>query len=340
MKRLPWEYASLLLLFLALTIYKLFDSTEESQPSAGLINENEPLKIGLYTFIGYGPIFVAEKVGFFDSVGLNVAIYKIEGDPERRAALASGQIDVATHTLDALVALRTNGLDAQAFLEIDASLGADGILADTAIETIVQLKEKSIAYASGTPSHFFLHQVLDKVGLSMADIESQIVDSSDKAAQAFISGRVDAAVTWEPWLTNASKDHGHILMVSEKRPYLIKAVTYASSKTLSEKQKEISALTEAWFLTVEWIKENPEAAQEIIANEFSIPKEEMNLIFPKVRYQDRTANRNAFIDRNSPQSLYNLYKNISSVWLEERIISKPDSAKNGLYPNYILPPKN
>lgn len=335
MKKLPIEYASLILMFLLLLTYKKIQISESPNPEIDYFNEGDPLEVGLYTFIGYGPLFVAKNQGFFDSVGLAINLHKIEGDPERRAALASGKIDVATHTLDALVVLRANGLDAQAFLALDASLGADGIIAIEEIQSVGQLSGKTVAFASGTPSHFFLQRILDEVGLSMKDIVPKITDSPDKAAQAFISGEVDAAVSWEPWITNATLSDGRVLVGSDMRPYLIKDVMYANRETIENRSRELLALTKAWFLTVDWINEHPDQAKMIIGDEFGIPREEMELIFPKVHYQDLSDNRRAFKDDNNIQSLYRLYGTVSEVWMNEEIIPKPDFASEGLYPYFF-----
>ena len=49
-------------------------------------------------------------------------------------------------------------------------------------------------------SQFYLNVLLKEAGLSEADIET--VDlSADDAGNAFLMREVDAAVTWEPWLT-------------------------------------------------------------------------------------------------------------------------------------------
>ncbi len=335
MKRFPFEYAPIIIMLSLLVAHKQFRDSEAKNSKIEYINKASPLNIGLYTFIGYGPLFVAKEKGFFDSLNLAVNLHKIEGDPERRAALASGRIDVATHTLDALVSLRANGLDAKAFLLLDSSLGADGIIANNEIRNVADLKNKSVAFASGTPSHFFLQSILSEAGLSTKDIKARITDTPDKAAQAFISGEVNAAVSWEPWITNATRSSGHILIGSEMRPFLIKDVMYANTDSFINKKRELQVLTNVWFLTINWMNENPTEAKKIIGKKFGISDLDMDLIFPKVQYHDKAANRRAFTYGSNLQSLYGLYNSISDVWLTEGIISQPDSAKLGLYPNFF-----
>jgi NitT/TauT family transport system substrate-binding protein len=56
---------------------------------------------------------------------------------------------------------------------------------------------RSVAYGDRGISQFYINVLLKEIGLSQADID--FVDlPADKAAEAFMLGEVDAAVTWEP----------------------------------------------------------------------------------------------------------------------------------------------
>jgi hypothetical protein len=52
-----------------------------------------PLKIGLVTWLGYGPFYIAKEKGFLEENKVDVELERIEGDVERRAAIASGRLD-------------------------------------------------------------------------------------------------------------------------------------------------------------------------------------------------------------------------------------------------------
>ena len=87
-------------------------------------------------------------------------------------------------------------------LPLDESRGGDGILATKDIRSIADLKGKSVAVLRGSLQQFYLGVLLKEAGLSEADIE--VVDLPlDNAAEAFMMQEVDAAVTYEPWLTLA-----------------------------------------------------------------------------------------------------------------------------------------
>jgi NitT/TauT family transport system substrate-binding protein len=66
-----------------------------------------------------------------------------------------------------------------------------------------------------------LNLLLKKAGLSEADIET-VEMSADDAGNAFLMQEVDAAVTWEPWLTQGKQAaHGHLLSDSSETPGLL-----------------------------------------------------------------------------------------------------------------------
>jgi NitT/TauT family transport system substrate-binding protein len=60
----------------------------------------EPLKVAHSTWVGYGPLYVAQEKGFFDEEGVEVELVVMEDPKLRFPALAAGQIDVAVSTVD------------------------------------------------------------------------------------------------------------------------------------------------------------------------------------------------------------------------------------------------
>ena len=131
----------------------------------------------------------------------------------------AGQIDALATAIQSAVA--SNEPDEEALacvLMLDDSQGGDGILANKDIQTIADLKGKSVAFGHRSVSQLYVNVLLREVGLSEADIE--VVDLlADQAAEAFMMQEVDAAVTWEPYLTEGrSAAHGHLLADSSERP--------------------------------------------------------------------------------------------------------------------------
>ena len=295
----------------------------------------KPLRLGLVTWIGYGPFYVAQEKGFFKNHGIDVVLMRIEGDAERRAAIVSGDLNGSALTLDVVIVLRSQGVPVKAVMAIDASLGGDGIVAVEDVKSVKDLKGRQVAYPSGQPSHFFLYSVLSDSGMTMADVRPIIMDA-DKAGAAFAAGQVDVAVTWEPWLTKARETaKGHVLIDSKQKPGEIEDVLYMREDAILQRKDDIIALIKAWYDAVEFTKTNPDEAQAIMAKAFGLTGEEVAALVPKVRYEGREQNQLAFGTPENPGFLFSLYDRISVAWLTEGVIPKRDTPEEGLYPDFV-----
>jgi NitT/TauT family transport system substrate-binding protein len=176
------------------------------------------IHIASSTWTGYAALYVADKKGFWQKHGLTVDFTDVEGPVQRLNALNAGQLQGMASTIDAFARAASQGVPAVQVWPIDASVGGDGILAKNDIRNIKSLKGKSVAVNQGSTSEWFLAQVLKRKGMSLSDVQEQNMTSGDAGA-AFVAGRVDVAVTWEPWLSRAAKtSFGRVLVSSKEIP--------------------------------------------------------------------------------------------------------------------------
>ena len=75
-------------------IYTLGNRQQPKQESVSLPSVN----IGMVTFPGYAPLYVAKEKGFFE--GVNVELTRIESIGDIRAAMRSGDINMYAATYD------------------------------------------------------------------------------------------------------------------------------------------------------------------------------------------------------------------------------------------------
>jgi NitT/TauT family transport system substrate-binding protein len=63
--------------------------------TAGLVGaaQAEPLRIFHFTWVGYGPLFVAQDKGFFAKEGIEVSLIRSDEHTAMFASLAAGQVD-------------------------------------------------------------------------------------------------------------------------------------------------------------------------------------------------------------------------------------------------------
>jgi len=225
----------------------------------------EKLKFAHSTWVGYGPLYIAQEKGYFKDEGVDVELIVIEDTKVRIPALLAGKIDAMATTIDSPLAYLSDKQQYRYFFAIDDSNGGDGIVAKKEIKTIADLKGKKIGFSEGSTSHFYLATLLREAGVALSDIEIVNMSAGDAGA-AFVSGRVDAAVTWEPWLTRGKQaPGGHLLVDSSTSPGLITDIGIATPETLARRADEFKAFVRAWYRAVDFVKSNPDEANRIMA---------------------------------------------------------------------------
>lgn len=224
-----------------------------------------PLKIGYPVWVGYGPLFLAEKKGYLKELGTSIEFVLMEDTKPRYVALLAKRIDGLMTTIDTVVQRVKPDFQMAAVLPMDDSKGGDGIVARKEINSIKDLKGKKVAFSEGSVSHFFLAFLLKQNGMSLKDITAVNMTAGDAGA-AFVAGKVDAAVTWEPWLTKGkSAPHGKILVDSSATPNLIVDVLVFRKDVIKARPKDMENLVKAWAKAVDYWKQNPDDANKIMS---------------------------------------------------------------------------
>src|SRR5437660_5294221 len=165
------------------------------------------------TWVGYAPFWLAKDKGFFQEGGLDLNIVTMPDVGQRKASMLTGSSDGIAETVDMLVLDREEKVPSIAVMVIDFSNGADGILATDQVKSIQDLRGKRIAVQKNYASEALLNYILKKQGLKPTDVE-KIDMEGGAAGAAFVSGQVDVAVTFEPWLSKAKERRGGKVLLS------------------------------------------------------------------------------------------------------------------------------
>ena len=297
-------------------------TNDEKPGSVAGAGTTPKFRIATSTFVGYAPIQLAQKKGFYD--GIDVEIIVIDDRPERRSQLVAGEIDAAVDTVDAFTRDVAEELPIKAVLKIDETFGADGIVAREEINSIAELKGKSVAYVHSDVSHFFLLDRLAANGISIRDIKTKPMEA-DEVADAFINGKVDAVVTWEPDLSRAAA-HGKILATSAQTPGLIVDIVTVNENFLEQHPEAIQEFAKGWFKAIEFIKSNPAEAHAIMADSTGHTPQSLTEMLAGIRLSDADDNRGFFLKDSSGNCKFTkLLSRAAEFWAAEGIIgAQPD----------------
>lgn len=244
----------------------------------------ESLRLSINTWVGYAPFYLAKEKGFFADENLAVEILTIEDAAQRKAAVIKGDIDALGDTVDLLVLARDQNVPSVAVMELDESNGADGILVTQDIQTVAELVGKTIAVQRNFVSESFLDYVLQAHNISPEQV-NKVDTEAGAAGAAFVSGGVDVAVTFEPWLTKAAeRSGGTVLVDSSDVPGVVVDILTIREAYLREHPDAVQKLMRAWFRALEEINAHPKESYTIMARAYSMSPEEFEVIITGVRW--------------------------------------------------------
>ncbi|WP_437746861.1 ABC transporter substrate-binding protein [Sorangium sp. So ce1504] len=176
---------------------------------------------------------------------------------------------------------------------VDSSNGADAVVAKGNIACMADLKGKTVALTLGEVNHMLFLFGLEKTGVSPADVKITSM-SADDAGAAFVAGKVDAAVTWEPWITKATKNGGHVIFSSASVPDTItNSVAVHRSKLASGSDaygKFIAAIDQG----VRTLRSEPEKAYPIIGKYLNASPEDVKGMLGGDKIYDLADNKQLF----------------------------------------------
>ena len=235
--------------------------------SAGLLAtpalaQGTKVAIGISGWTGFAPLTLAKEAGIFAKNGLDVTIKKIP-QASRHLAIASGDIQCAATTVETWIVWNANGVATTQLFQMDKSYGADGMVVRNNIASIKDVKGKKVAAsAPGTAPYFTLAWFLKKNGLTVKDVTVVTMEPA-AAAQAFIAGQNDVAMTYEPYLSavRAKPEAGKIIATTLDYPMVMDTFG-CTPKFIAENEAAVKALAKSYFDAVEMIKTDQEVLRD------------------------------------------------------------------------------
>jgi len=307
-----------------------------TKPAAQNSEAPVKFKIGHCTWIGYGPLYIAKEKGFFAKYNIDPEMVIIEDESQYAAALAANRIQALGNVVDRDVIHYANGVNAKFVCGMDQSFGGDGIIASADIKSVKDLEGKTVGLDKASTSYFFFLAVLNKYGADESKINIQEMTAGDAGA-AFVAGKLDAAVVWEPWLTQANqRKGGHVLISSREFPGYIVDVISVRQDFIDQNPDAVLGLVKAWNDAVDFYKANPAEGNKIMAKALSLSEEEIADMAKGVQFMGKEENKNFFNPAMSSHTVYYITDLASRFWTEKGVLKKAVDPQEIIEPRFAL----
>lgn len=281
------------------------------------------MKIAFCTWAGYAPVFIAIEKGYFEEAGYDAEVVIMEDESTYGAAFVSNSIQALGQVMDRDIIQFDAGAPEQYVCTMDCSTGGDGLVATGDIKTMDDLAGKTVALDKSATSYFFFLQALADSNITEDQIH--IVEmGNDAAGEAFIAGNVDAAVTWEPALSNCGqREGGHILVSSADYPKAIVDVLTVNTNFLKDHPDAADVLNDCWNKAVAYLNENFEEGCEIMAKGLSLDKQDVIDECAGITFYDEARNQE-FNDLSKEGNVKEIAQMAADFWVEKGYMKSGD----------------
>ncbi|HET9917463.1 MAG TPA: ABC transporter substrate-binding protein [Candidatus Binatia bacterium] len=222
--------------------------------------------------LGYGPLWIASRMGFFERQGLDVDVVVIRASDVGVQALAGGSLEIAGSASDAPIAAIEKGLDLVMVGGIINGL-TQSIMAAKRFKTYNDLRGATFGAISLTSGvTFALRQVLKLKGLEYPrDYKLLVIGGTPQTYAALVAGSIDAAALSLP-VNYAAEEQGfnEIGRFVDVMPNYQLAALSAKRSWAEKNRPGLVRVMRAMAQTMRWIHHNKEPASSYLAKEMNL----------------------------------------------------------------------
>lgn len=273
---------TILLGLVALTTISITAAMIQKNPSNDL-KDLKTVKIGTFSnAIDYAPFYIAKNMGWFQDVATQhkatVEFIEFQSLPPVNESLATNNLDIIFEAETPAIVGKAAGIGLT-IKELSSTLTQDVLVPlGSSINTVDDLKGTKIAVLAGTSSHYGIFKILEDNGLSKNDIE--VVDMVPPDARAaFETGLVDAWAVWPPWVEQL--EVAGLGRVIPGEDVFIQSIVAMNDRFEEDNPQLANELINVVRKAKQWIIENPEQSQSIIATDLNLPLEVVVKAWPR-----------------------------------------------------------
>lgn len=246
-----------------------------------------PFNVGTIVFPGYEFLHLASEMGLYQDKGIRLVDMLSSTDNLR--VLSGGRVQAATLTIDEVMTARADGLDLRVVLVFDMSAGADAVMARPAVRDLKDLAGRRIGVEDNAMGVVMLEALLAAAGLKVDQV-IKVPMTVDRSLGTYQSGKVDALVTFEPWVSQLEALGARRLFDSTAVPERIVDVLAVRAEAIEPYAELIRQLVDGHFQARRRFLADP-AASALMAARLQMPAVEVPQAFRGLVLPDAQENR-------------------------------------------------
>ncbi|MEA5008281.1 aliphatic sulfonate ABC transporter substrate-binding protein [Clostridium tyrobutyricum] len=260
---------------------------------SGTLNNQKQAKpkeinIGYQPGLNHALLIVAKQKGWFKDEfqkdGITVKFQSFVSGPPMIEAFAGNRLDIGQVGDQPAIQARANNIDIKA-IALYGSGYLSGLLVPngSSIKSVKDLKGKKVGVTIGSTGHILLIKLLESAGLTTKNINVINLQPPD-IKTSLASKNVDAAVTWEPFVSNTEID-GTAHQIADGKNLRLDTNLIIARNSFAQRYPDIvKRILKVYEKSQKWVQSNPDEAKNIVAQDIKMQKNVLDKAFPKENF--------------------------------------------------------
>jgi ABC-type nitrate/sulfonate/bicarbonate transport system substrate-binding protein len=268
--------------------------------------------------------YVGVEAGIFKKHGLDVEVKLFGSASASTPSLIPGDIQASLTSVPAGAIAHARAPKIVLVAMTDIATNYFGAVAETRLKSLADLRGQKVGVAIGSSSELFAIQALERVGMTLKDVQVVNVEPPEMLA-AMLRKDISAFFVWEPWLTRAKmamKGASHILPGSEF--YFIHNHLVLDREWIEKNRDMAMRFMRAFKESGEFLMQKRDEAAPMVARFLKLDVELVKELLPKCNFM-------LVLDEVTMQFMK---KEVDALIASKRI-NGPFDYKGYVYPNLL-----
>jgi NitT/TauT family transport system substrate-binding protein len=293
-----------------------------------------PLKIAYSDWPGWLVWEIAKQKDFFKDVGVDVDLAWFGDYGASIDAYTAGKLDGILIACGDSLSAKSSKI----IVLTDYSDGNDMIIGKSGIDSIKDLKGKTVGLEENLVEHLLLSKALQVNGLADDDVKIKKV-KTEETTQALKSGDVEAIGAWYPISGRTLHEVAGCkkLFTSAEAPGLIYDALQVDPASLDKRRDDWKKVVSVWFKCLEYLNDEKthEDAVKIMAKRIEGKPDDLEKNLKGTHLLDGRGNLKAMRKRNTLDSIYGSLANADSFYVKRKVYEKPVNVETMVDPSLV-----